>query len=119
MLGFVSFTGGIAAGPSLGYFAIGRPGRAWTGVGLRVLGFGAALGAIGASWNCSGAECGPGVVVFLLGTALTLGSAIYDIATVKNAARRQLDAARGTAVSVRPTYSSSRHAAGLAVRVRF
>ena len=117
--GVLLFTGGIAVGPSLGYFAIGRPRRAWTGVGLRVLGFGAAMGAIGASSNCDGAECGPGMVVFLAGSALMLGSVIYDIATVKDAARRQLEGARGTAVSVLPTYSISRHAAGLLVRLRF
>ena len=118
-IGATSFLGGIVVGPSLGFFSIGRPGRAWTGIGLRVLGFGAALGAVGASWNCSRGECAPGQAVLLLGTALTLGSAIYDIATVKNAARRQLEATRGTAVSVLPTYSMSRHAAGMSVRVRF
>jgi hypothetical protein len=119
MLGFLSFTGGIAAGPSLGYFAIGRPGRAWTGIGLRALGFGVTLGVVGASMSCSSGECGAAAVGVLLGSAVMLGSAIYDIATVKNAARRQLEAARGTAVSVLPTYSMSRHAAGMLVRVRF
>jgi hypothetical protein len=59
------------------------------------------------------------MVVFLAGSALMLGSVIYDIATVKDAARRQLEGARGTAVSVLPTYSISRHAAGLLVRLRF
>jgi hypothetical protein len=118
-VGVVSFLGGIVVGPSLGYFSMGRPGRAWTGIGLRALGFGAALGAAAASWDCTGSECDGAAVGALLGSAVTLGSLIYDVATVQGAARRQQESRRGTSVNVAPTYSTSRHAAGMAVRVTF
>jgi len=118
-VGGLSFTGGLVVGPSLGYFHIGQSGRAWRGVGLRVLGLGAAVAAAAASWDCYGNECETAGVVALLGSAVTLGSAIYDIATVRGAVRKRNDAAQGVSVGVAPTYSSRRHTAGVSVQVRF
>jgi len=118
-VGALSFTAGLLVGPSLGYFYAGQSGRAWRGVGLRVLGLGAAVVAAAASWDCYGDECDTAGVVALLGSAVTLGSAIYDIATVRGAVRRSNDEARGVSVSVAPTYSSRRHAAGVSVQLKF
>lgn len=118
-VGLLSFTGGLLVGPALGYFYAGESGRAWTGVGLRALGFGAIIAAAAASWDCYGDECQTGGAVVLVASAVTLGSAIYDIATVRGAVRRRNDEARGVSVSVAPTYSSRRHAAGVAAQLTF
>jgi len=118
-LGFVSFTGGLVVGPSLGYFYAGQPGRAWLGVGLRTLGFGGLIAAVAASWDCYGAECAKARAAAAVGSALTLGWVIYDIATVRGAVRRHNEVAQGVSVRVAPTYSSRRHAAGVSVQLTF
>ena len=118
-IGFVSFAGGLVVGPSLGYFYAGQPGRAWRGVGLRALGVGALIAAAAASWDCHRHACeslGPAVLV---GSAVTLGSAIYDIATVRGAVRRHNREAQRVSVRVAPTYSSQRRAAGVSVQLTF
>jgi hypothetical protein len=118
-LGGLAFTGGLLVGPSLGYFYAGERGRAWRGVGLRVLGFGALIGAAAASWECYGSECETAGAVALVGSVVTLGSAIYDIATVRGAVRRRNERAQGVSVRVAPTYSSRQRAAGVALQLTF
>ncbi len=118
-LGGLSFTGGLLVGPSLGYFYAGQKGRAWRGVGLRVLGFGGLIAAAAASWDCYGAECEKARAVATVGAALTLGSAIYDIATVRGAVRQRNEAAQRMSVRVAPTYSSRRRAAGVSMQLTF
>ena len=118
-LGALSFTGGLLVGPSLGYFYAGQRGRAWRGLGLRVLGFGALIAATGASWDCHGDECRAAAALAVLGSAMTLGSAIYDIASVRGAVRRRNEAAQGVSVRVAPTYSSRRRAAGVSLQLTF
>jgi len=87
----MAFTGGLVVGPSLGYFYAGQRGRAWRGLGLRILGYGALFGAVAASWDCygDGDECRAGAALAVVGSAMTLGSAIYDIASVRGAVRRR------------------------------
>ena len=118
-LGFMAFTGGLVVGPSLGYFYAGERGRAWRGLGLRILGYGALFGAVAASWDCYGDECRAGAALAVVGSAMTLGSAIYDIASVRGAVRRRNEAAEGRSVRVAPMYSSRRHTAGVSVRLTF
>jgi len=118
-LGFVAFTGGLVVGPSLGYFYAGQRRRAWRGLGLRILGYGALFGAVAASWDCYGDECRAGAALAVVGSAMTLGSAIYDIASVRGAVRRRNEAAEGRSVRVAPMYSSRRHTAGVSVRLTF
>jgi len=93
--------------------------RAPSGVGLRVLGFGALIVAAAASWDCYGHECETVGSAALVGSAVTFGSAIYDVASVRGAVRRRNEQARRVSVRVAPTYSSRRHAAGVSVRVLF
>lgn len=118
-LGFLAFTGGLVVGPSLGYFYAGERGRAWRGLGLRVLGFGALIGAAAASWGCYGNECKTAGAVALVGSVMTLGSGVYDIATVRGAVRRRNEHAQGVSINVEPTYSSRQRAAGIALQLTF
>jgi len=118
-VGGLSFTGGLVVGPSLGYFYAGQSGRAWRGIGLRVLGLGTLIGAAAASWDCYGNECETARAVALVGSVVTLGSAIYDIASVRGAVRRRNERAQGVSVRVAPTYYSRRRAAGVALQVTF
>jgi len=50
---------------------------------------------------------------------MTLGSAIYDIASVRGAVRRRNEAAEGRSVRVAPMYSSRRHTVGVSVQLTF
>ncbi len=83
---------GIWFGPSFGYFYADRPGRAWAGIGIRTL----AIGGMISSFGICGWDCGPGEsaydaawAVFLTSGGVFVGSAIYDIATVKREVRKQ------------------------------
>ena len=114
----LSFTGGLIVGPALGYFHAGKPGRAWAGIGARVLGLGAMVGALAESWECSGSECDPATAVYVAGSILTIGSASYDIASVKGAVRRQNEAAGRMSVSVGPRFAVGRVGVTVAGTVR-
>jgi hypothetical protein len=113
---------GIIVGPSTGYFFAGMPGRAWTGIGIRI----AAIGGMISSFAICGWDCGPGDeayniawAAFLTGAAITVGSAIYDIGTVKKAVRRknaERMTARGRLV---PAYFADSKAFGLKMRFAF
>lgn len=63
----ILLTTGYLFGPSLGYFYGGRPGRAWTGVGIRVVGTGAIIAAIAASWDNPDAGGAEAAALFGLG----------------------------------------------------
>lgn len=113
---------GLIIGPSTGYFYAGMPGRAWTGIGIRVVGIGGMI----SSFAICGWDCGPGDkayniawAAFLSGAAITVGSAIYDIGTVKKAVRRkneELTAAHGRLV---PAYFADSKAFGLKIHFSF
>ena len=89
---------------------------------MRLVGFAVLLGAVGASIDCVIREegnCDTAGTLALAGTVVTLGSVIYDIATVRGAVRRQNRTGRAPSLRFAPTYSRSRRAAGLSVGIRF
>jgi hypothetical protein len=110
---------GLIAGPSLGYFYGGKPGRAWTGIGLRTAG----VGGMVSSFAICGWDCGPGDdsydlawAVFIASGALVVGSAVYDIATVKGAVRDRNERLLGDRWEISPRYFSRSRGIGLQVR---
>ncbi len=114
---------GLIVGPSLGYFHAGMPGRAWSGIGLRVLG----IGGMVSSFAICGWDCGPGEsaydiawAVFIGSGGLVVGSVIYDLAVIKRDVRRHnagLLASRS--LSVRPVYLQNLRTFGAGLQLRF
>ncbi len=114
---------GIIFGPSLGYFYAGMSGRAWTGIGLRAVG----VGGMASSFVICGWDCGPGQkgydiawAVFIAGGALAVGSAIYDLASVKPNVRKHNDKIKsGLGVSIGLRYYADARAPGIAIALTF
>ncbi len=114
---------GIIFGPSLGYFYADMSGRAWTGIGLRAVG----VGGMASSFVICGWDCGPGQkgydaawAVFIAGGALAVGSAIYDLATVKPNVRKHNDRIKsGPNVSFGLRYYADARAAGIGIALTF
>lgn len=113
---------GLIVGPSTGYFYAGMPGRAWAGIGLRVVGVGGMVG----SFAICGWDCGPGEsaynvawAVLLSSAGILVSSAVYDIATVKAAVRKQNTALGGLGDSITPVYFTDSGAFGLKLNYHF
>jgi len=113
---------GLIVGPSTGYFYAGMPGRAWTGIGLRTVG----IGGMVSSFAIYGMNCGPGQdaynlawAVFITGAAITAGSAIYDISTVKAAVRRKNEALSSALGRIMLAYFADSKAFGLRMQFSF
>ena len=113
---------GLWFGPSLGYFYAGRGGRAWSGIGIRTL----AVGGMISSFGICGWDCGPGEsaynaawAVFLTSGGVFVGSAIYDIATVKGDVRRQNESLTKTSWLISPEYRPGTRVIGLRLMCRF
>lgn len=113
---------GLIVGPSLGYFYAGMPGRAWSGIGLRILG----VGGMASSFIICGWDCGPGQsgyneawAVFLASAGIVTVSAVYDIATVKAAVRKRNDSFMKLADTVTPVYFAESRAFGVKLVYHF
>jgi hypothetical protein len=104
----------LIVGPSTGYFYGGMKGRAWSGIGVRTLAFGGMIAAVGACYNyCSdGSQLAAGLAFFAAG-GLLLGSAIYDMASVKKAVRNHNQRPHEKPFAVYPTYFPSVKAVGI------
>lgn len=112
---------GFLFGPSLGYFHAGQPGRAWTGIGIRALATGGMVSAfVICGWDCGKGDSAYDIawVVLLASSGTFVGSAIYDIATVKGAVRRQNERLN-VAWSISPRYAANRGEVGLQLRLTF
>ncbi len=112
---------GLIVGPSLGYFKSGLKSRAWLGIGIRTVGVGGVI----TSFAICGWDCGPGDdsynlawAVFLTSSVITVGSAIFDIATVKKAVRHLNSKLHQSPIIVVPVCSVRDRAAGLRIVVR-
>jgi hypothetical protein len=106
----------LVGGPAAGYFYGGLPGRAWTGIGIRTVGLGAMIGAFGVcGWDCSSADGAYNAAwaLFIGGSAILLGSAVYDMATVSGAVRKRT---RAEALVLPPSPSGSPARVGISVR---
>lgn len=98
-------TTGVLLGPSLGYMNSGRAGHGWAMFGLRT---GVLLGATAAAfgmcgWDCSSGEAGGATAIALAGAGLVVGSAIYDIATIRRSVRERNRARQRVSASLLPT----------------
>jgi hypothetical protein len=113
---------GLLVGPSLGYFHAGRPGRAWTGIGIRALATGGMISSFAiCGWDCGSGDAAYSLAwaVFITSGGVFLGSAIYDIATVKGAVLRQGGAPGKTTWTVSPRYFADARAVGAQLRIGF
>lgn len=112
--GVLLITGGVLLGPSIGNWAGGLGGRGFLGFGLRTVAVvGGVVGGFAASWNNN--DSAGGAALFIGGLAVTSGLVVWDLATVKGAARRR----QARSVSMLPTVRPGTHEVGLAVRVSF
>lgn len=111
---------GLIFGPSLGYFNAGLRGRAWTGVSIRAVALGGVISAFAiCPWECGPGDDGytPAWIVFTASSGILVGSAIYDIATVKRAVRRHYAQDQSTAWSVSPAYFVQSKSIGIRVHL--
>lgn len=112
---------GLLIGPSMGYFYTGQGGRAWTGIGVRALATGGMISAFGiCGWDCGEGDDAYNVAwaVFIASGGVFVGSAIYDIATVKRAVRER-NQSLSPSFGLAPTYSPARRELGLRLSLRF
>lgn len=112
---------GLLIGPSTGYFYAGQGGRAWTGIGVRALATGGMLSAFAiCGWDCGKGDDAYDVAwaVFIASGGVFVGSAIYDIATVKGAVRERNHTFKAS-LAVAPIYSPARREVGLRLSLRF
>ncbi|MEW5875916.1 MAG: hypothetical protein AB1752_12145 [Candidatus Zixiibacteriota bacterium] len=113
---------GLLFGPSFGYFYAGKPGRAWTGIGIRTLATGGAISSFAiCGWDCGRGDEAYNIAwaVFLVSSGVFVGSVIYDWATVGPAVRRQNAALKSAQWRIEPTYSAPTGALGLRLSLRF
>lgn len=105
-------------GPSAGYFYAGKPGRAFTGLGLRLgITVAAVVGAYATcGWTCTGNSASD--TILYIGIGALAASLIYDIAKSGQAAR-DWNQEHEPAVSVVPRVNPVTRSAGLAVWLTF
>ena len=117
---------GLYFGPAVGYWYGAAAGRGWKGVGIRFgTGFVAGLTSIlicGENCDLDSDEFSAAGVITLIGGAVIVGSAIYDIAKVRSHVRKANDAKRADAarLSIAPILSpAGGGTAGVVARVTF
>jgi hypothetical protein len=131
------FGAGLVAGPAAGHFYAGNSGQAWAGIGIRSGAFltaGLGMGLIWGSTQPTGFKSDPdgeydptppfgdrartaGVVLFGAGIAALLGSATYDVATVRGATKEQ-NRSRAVQAQVAPAVGPHEQV-GLSIRIQF
>lgn len=112
---------GLLIGPSTGYFYAGEGGRAWTGIGVRLLATGGMASAfVICGWDCSEGDEAYVVawIVFASSGAAFICSAIYDIANVQRAVRWHNESLN-VSWSVAPTYSPRERRIGMRIGMHF
>ena len=115
-------SGGVLVGPSLGHFYAERPGRALVGIGIRVLGGAGMIGGFAIAWESdwwNESDSTAGEALFLAGAAVTAASAIVDIATAPQSARRHNEKIGRARVSLAPAAVGHARAPGLRLDVTF
>ena len=110
---------GIIVGPSLGYFYGGMPGRAWTGIGLRTAALGGIIIGLLICWNCGPeASYTTNWIVLVSSAGLLVGSAVYDIASIKKAIRNKNASIQNSVLTLTPRYFVRTKSVGLALSFR-
>jgi hypothetical protein len=111
-------TGAYLLGPSLGHFYAGRPGRAFAGIGIRVLaGAGVAIAGLGSGseGGVTSGQAALGVAGAIVGAA----SVIYDIASAPHSARVHNDELRQERVTIGILFTEDLRGVGLRAKVTF
>jgi hypothetical protein len=117
---FVLTYPGLLVGPSLGYFYAGHSGRAWTGIGIRALATGGMISSfVICGWDCGEGDAAYNIAwaVFITSTGVFIGSAIYDIATVKGVVLRGGSRPNKTTLTLAPRYFTDSRAVGMQLRL--
>jgi hypothetical protein len=109
-----AFGAGLLIGPSFGHFYAGNGKQATYGILIR--GGGAAVGLTG--WGMILESSESAFTLMTIGLAIIVGSAIYDIATVGQAAR-QYNETHGLTAQVTPTVGPRGEQVGLSLHVSF
>ena len=110
------FLGGLVVGPSLGHFYAGRPGRAFSGMGLRIVGLGGLAGAFAMSWDSDSSGAEPLALISLGLMATTL---VWDIAAAPKSARIHNDKIKKAQLSVGMVPVDGKPALGLRTQLTF
>lgn len=114
---------GIIIGPSLGYFYAGKSGRGLATAGLRFLLIpGVALASFATcGWDCGEGDSGYDAawIILIVGEALVVASAVYDIATVKKAVRKRNLAWGDKNWIIAPKYFAESGAGGVEIKIKF
>ena len=108
-------------GPSVGHFYAGNIGHGLLTSGLRsVVLAGGTVAALAICWDyCDDSEETAAIAILVGSAALTLGSAVYDIATAPGAARKYNEKKRLSRFSIGPTYIAAESTPGIAAQYRF
>lgn len=111
---------GWVAGPGLGHAYAGNSGKLYTGMAIRG---GVLMGAfvLGAAVNNSGSigSNGEALAAVLVAAGIIWYSAIHDIVTADNSARKYNEEHGLTNVSIAPTYNLTDNTAGLQLTLNF
>lgn len=103
---------GVFVGPAVGHFYARRPARALLGVGIRVVGFGAAVAAVGSAWDNESSDA---ETLAVLSLGVVVLSAFADIIDAPRSARKH----NGEVRRARVTLGPARGAPGVSVSVAF
>ncbi len=116
----------LVFGPSLGYFYAEKPGRAWAGIGIRMLGVLAFYGAyIDDAIVADCFDCGyynddsTDDIIMTVSASVIIISAIYDIATVKKAMRKKKADMLQSNFNIEPSYFADTKTYGFKLNLRF
>ncbi|MCJ7508357.1 MAG: hypothetical protein MUO85_06450, partial [candidate division Zixibacteria bacterium] len=119
---------GIFIGPSIGYFYAGESDRGLDGIGIRMviaLGTTALLGTILAKGTDTSGELGglriigAWALAAVIGSGLTVGHSIYDIAKVKSTVRKHNDSLKQTTLILTPRYFVDSKTYGVGLQIKF
>ena len=115
--GSVLVWSGILFTPGLGHLYAHHSWPFWRGVMIRHLGTGLIFVAMAISWDDP--DVSGGWELFIGGSAVVIGSAVYDIVTAKKSAR-EYNARYGLEdLSIAPAYFPESNAVGLSLSLKF
>lgn len=115
--GSVLVWSGILFGPGTGHAYAHQSWPFWRGVLLRHLGSGLMILALAISWD--NPDISGGWELFIGGTAIVFGSAVYDIVTAKKSVRKYNAEHSIDDLSIAPVYIPESRALGLSLSVKF
>ena len=103
-------------GPGAGYLYAHHPWGFWRGAIIRTVGLAGVAGAAVATWD--NPDASGGWEIFIAGSALYLGTGIFDILNSAKSAKNYNED-HGISLKMKPCYIASRKAPGLMISVSF